>query len=231
MIFGGQNGGANLSDLFELNVGQRTWTFVRTSGTQPAPRWGHVAFAQGLYSMLIFGGGGEGFFSDLLHFSSYKRAWREVCAPGEAPEGRWGHVSVVVAETARLYVFGGASAREPFRGDAYVLDTSLLEPVPQHPKLAAGAAGDTQAAAPARAAEGVHGGRAVLPRYAVYAEELRRAAREEKPVWAAEKERGAPLRWSAPRYRQPMGPLALLASVVAPQGKGAAARVPSSIRM
>ena len=95
MIFGGQNGGANLSDLFELNVGQRTWTFVRTSGTQPAPRWGHVAFAQGLDSMLIFGGGGEGFFSDLLHFSSYKRAWREVCAPGEAPEGRWGHVSVV----------------------------------------------------------------------------------------------------------------------------------------
>ncbi|KAJ1486482.1 hypothetical protein T484DRAFT_1890646 [Baffinella frigidus] len=124
MIFGGQNGSANLNDLYELNVRESSWTFVRTSGTQPSPRWGHMAFSQGLDNMVIFGGGGEGFFGDMHHFSAYKLSWREVHAPGKTPDGRWGHAGVAVEETARVFLFGGASAAGPYLGDTYQLDTA-----------------------------------------------------------------------------------------------------------
>jgi hypothetical protein len=102
VIFGGQNESANLHDLHEyhmaVSVGlvlihelrpkrklifnawlfpwqSNTWTFVRTHGMQPTPRWSHSVVKRGADSFILFGGAGERFFDQVLVYNSYKQSW------------------------------------------------------------------------------------------------------------------------------------------------------------
>jgi hypothetical protein len=118
-IFGGQNGSANLADLQEYHIDTNTWTFVRTHGVQPSPRWSHCAVRKGNDGFFVFGGAGETYFDEILYYNSYHFQWRQAYGLGPAPAPRWGHTCVYQDEMGIIFVFGGATKEEPSNRDLY----------------------------------------------------------------------------------------------------------------
>ena len=121
VIFGGQNGSANLNDLHEYHMESNTWTFVRTNGIQPSPRWSHTVVRKGMDSFILFGGAGETFFDEILFYNSYRATWTQFHGLGPGPSPRWGHSAVHSEEMGLLFVFGGCTKDSPTLRDLHEL--------------------------------------------------------------------------------------------------------------
>eukprot|EP00802_Teleaulax_amphioxeia_P008816 Tamp_08827.p1 GENE.Tamp_08827~~Tamp_08827.p1 ORF type:complete len:712 (+),score=113.37 Tamp_08827:28-2136(+) len=119
VIFGGQNGSANLGDLHEYDIEMNTWTFVRTHGVQPSPRWCHTVVRKGSDSFIVFGGAGESFFEEILLYNSFQALWRQAYGRGPSPGPRWGHSCVHQEEMGALFIFGGCNKDAPTQRDLY----------------------------------------------------------------------------------------------------------------
>ena len=119
VIFGGQNGSANLGDLHEYHLESNTWTFVRTQGVQPSPRWNHGIVKKGMDNFIVFGGAGETFFDEILVYNSYTATWKQAYGRGPGPAPRWGHACVLQEELGALFIFGGCTKDATTLRDIY----------------------------------------------------------------------------------------------------------------
>jgi hypothetical protein len=127
LIFGG-NDGPIVSQMPRARFRSDTWIF------QPGVGWGEVAGAgpgaRGRYGVavddaagraLLFGGrfrqadetGDYRLFKDLWAFDFAERAWSEIDTGGGGPSGRYYPSLGWAADEGALYVFGGATNRDP----------------------------------------------------------------------------------------------------------------------
>uniref|UniRef100_A0A7S1HNC3 Galactose oxidase n=2 Tax=Hemiselmis andersenii TaxID=464988 RepID=A0A7S1HNC3_HEMAN len=184
-IFGGQNGSSTHNDLHELDLESLTWTFVRTRGIQPAPRWGHATVAVGMDLMLSFGGAGESFMNDLIMFNSFKHTWSYVHGLGSPPSARWGHSMVLQREQARVVITCGCCKGSPFMGDGHLFNMNALQRGPPAPSQAEASSGESNSAQAAQNA-------ALRDLLTI---------RDDKPTWQGPPKDALVRRWSAPRIR------------------------------
>lgn len=204
VIFGGQNGSANLNDLHEFNIENRSWTFVRTQGVQPSPRWGHIAITHGMDSLIIFGGAGETFLGDMLMYNAFHATWKEVHGLGPCPQERWGHSCVIQEESSVLFFFGGCGKQAPYLGDTYqfTFEDMLLGPSPEQAR---------------RARESRHQQeqREGQQKTAQMLQDLSAAMHREKPAWSGPR-KGNEWRWSAHGRRDKVSRVSMLSSLCPP---------------
>ena len=89
-LFGGRNGGGELSDLWEYDIQAGEWNEIEANG--PSPRHGHNAvWDVSSGKMLVFGGqSGSEFFNDLWQFDLGTNRWTELAPAGPVPAARYG---------------------------------------------------------------------------------------------------------------------------------------------
>jgi hypothetical protein len=131
LVFGGTNGSQTFADLHVLDITTdgMAWSRVEVHGPTPCARWGHGAMANGMDSMIVFGGGGDAFHDDVLVYNAFKSVWFQFRGPGESPCGRWGHAMWLSEDTQTLLVLGGCGAGKgrTCQGDAYLCFLDFLQ--------------------------------------------------------------------------------------------------------
>eukprot|EP01128_Nolandella_sp_AFSM9_P011942 TRINITY_DN8828_c0_g1_i1.p1 TRINITY_DN8828_c0_g1~~TRINITY_DN8828_c0_g1_i1.p1 ORF type:complete len:444 (-),score=89.84 TRINITY_DN8828_c0_g1_i1:258-1547(-) len=96
-----------LNSVFILDLEEKTWNEVATSGTPPAPRNDSVVKAFGDDKVIVFGGSLEGliFPSDVYVFDCKTHTWEQPEVSGTPPNTRISCAGAVLND--RLYVYGG----------------------------------------------------------------------------------------------------------------------------
>ena len=112
IVFGGNNNGGFLNDLWELSLsGTPTWTPLTPTGTPPFGRFEFSAIHDTPRNrMIVFGGLGGGISqNDTWALSLTGIPSWSLLSPGGALAGRYGHVAIYDAARDRMLVHGGTN--------------------------------------------------------------------------------------------------------------------------
>jgi uncharacterized protein (TIGR03437 family) len=110
ILFGGNSNNGPLNDIWEFDLGGKTWARLETKGAAPAPRFGFDAVYDPVgRQMVIYSGQGAGFFNDTWTLNLTTLEWKEVspAAENERPKKRYGSGAVFDPLARSLVSFAG----------------------------------------------------------------------------------------------------------------------------
>jgi hypothetical protein len=108
IIFGGLGASGFLNDVWSFDVVRRSWSRIATSGSAPAPRFGHNAVYDKVGRQMVVWAGQQGgqFYNDTWTLDFQSLTWRNV-SPSARPKARYGSASVFDPNTQSLVQFAG----------------------------------------------------------------------------------------------------------------------------
>ena len=130
VVFGGQSGSQQFSDLWSLMLEGFAWAAVRTEGVPPSPRMRHAASLAGIGVVLVLGGFNrlERALPDAYMLSLSADGASGSWAPfevseGQLPPARAQHTATPTADGKHIFVFGGYDGTKNL-ADLWIIDVA-----------------------------------------------------------------------------------------------------------